>query len=416
MHRAAAEGDVSRIKHLVDLGYDVNSVADGETPLCIAVRSDHLETVQVLLNNGANPNMRGKVYPLHIAATSPPRTEELAREVSDREYNDNRREIMRLLLAAGAMVDAMTDRSRSALNLCCDQLLDRSDLVTVLIEAGANVYQRDHCGFRRDMYTDIPVWRSVQHAAAQRGHVHTLMTLLSAGASVDAADCDGNRPLHSAAMNGYVETVRALLDAGADVNARNRSLQTALHLAACCGGHSLVLQTLLSANADVNARDCCQYTALDSACARGNISMMRVLLFSANPQIDQSVLTLQLAVMSRSAEAVKMLLTAGGVSVNAVDHHHRAALHFAMTVDVAEALITAGADINAEEDYRCTPLHVAAGSGNREVVKVLLRYGARVWQCDDEGRTASERLPPFLISHGWGQQLTVMTRQVCRSW
>ena len=56
--------------------------------------------------------------------------------------------------------------------------------------------------------------------------------LLDAGASVEAANHDGDHPLHLAAGAGNVEVVRLLLEAGSDLNSVGRDGNTALHAAA----------------------------------------------------------------------------------------------------------------------------------------------------------------------------------------
>ena len=44
----------------------------------------------------------------------------------------------------------------------------------------------------------------------------------------------------------------------------------------------------------------------------------------------------------------------------------------------AEALLDAGADVNATDKNSNTPLHYAAGYGRKDVVEVLMKSGASV--------------------------------------
>lgn len=60
-----------------------------------------------------------------------------------------------------------------------------------------------------------------------------------------------------------------------------------------------------------------------------------------------------------------------------------------------ELLLSARADVDAEDEDGMRPLHFAATSGNMEACRVLLRYGADPGCLDAEGRTALEHVPPI---------------------
>ena len=72
------------------------------------------------------------------------------------------------------------------------------------------------------------------HWAASGGtdRSDVIALLLEAGADVNARSGGGRVPLHSAAGSGSLEHVSLLLKAGADVNARDGVGNTLLHLAA----------------------------------------------------------------------------------------------------------------------------------------------------------------------------------------
>lgn len=55
-------------------------------------------------------------------------------------------------------------------------------------------------------------------------------------------------------------------------------------------------------------------------------------------------------------------------------------------------LIDAGSDVNALDSSGNTPLHVSAGSGHVDVVRLLLDNGADLYAVDKEGLTPADVL------------------------
>jgi ankyrin repeat protein len=74
---------------------------------------------------------------------------------------------------------------------------------------------------------------------------------------------------------------------------------------------------------------------------------------------------------------VAQLLADNGAEVRAQDYDMRTPLHYASTRGVVEALLAAGADVNARHvPWARTPLLDAAMHGFREAVEALLDHGA----------------------------------------
>ena len=82
-------------------------------------------------------------------------------------------------------------------------------------------------------------------------------------------------------------------------------------------------------------------------------------------------------------------LLAEGANVNSKNSRGETPLHKAVSAEVAEVLISAGADVEAIEDHEnFTPLRQASANGALDIVKVLISHGAKVDAVDKYGSTA----------------------------
>jgi ankyrin repeat protein len=116
---------------------------------------------------------------------------------------------------------------------------------------------------------------------AAHGEVDSLRVLLKRGVPVNAAGGDGQTALHFAAMKGHEEMVSFLLSSGADAHLRSEVGMTAL-MEASQNGYAGVVRLLLrhTGGRGVNETNIYGYTALWWACCEGYVEVARALLLA----------------------------------------------------------------------------------------------------------------------------------------
>src|SRR6185437_291026 len=230
------------------------------------------------------------------------------------------------------------------------------DLVKRLIEAGASVEARDRLGAK-------PLAR-----AAAAGEPEIVALLLDHGAPIDAQSLDGSTALTQAAEAGRLPVVRLLVERGAQVNLPGRTGITALSAAAYMGSLPIV-QFLMEKGADPKVIDTTQKTAIVYAAARGFFPVVRLLL---DHGID---------VNAKYGNDLTALMWAAGYSAEAG------------VSDVAEVmtlLIERGARLDEQDNRGRTALMIAAELGHTPAVDLLLAHGADKSLKDKQGKTAGD--------------------------
>jgi ankyrin repeat protein len=275
---ALRAGDVATFKSLAAADPKVGSLRGpaGSTPLMYAVLYGDVAATRLLLDGGADPNIRNDA-----GATA------LMWAVSDLEKT-------RLLLDRGANPNAKSDDGRTPL-LIASGLFGGAPVVKLLLDRGADINVKAPGFFGES----TPVAE-----AAYTGDEAVFQLLIARGADVQAggpgqialalrAQCMPcvetlikalPPPLVTPAMVfstpplGTAAATTLLLERGGDVTAKDPQGRTLLTLAAASDEMPVdVVKTLLTRGVDVNAKSPTGETALGHALRRGNTPIVELL-------------------------------------------------------------------------------------------------------------------------------------------
>jgi len=238
--------------------------------------------------------------------------------------------------------------------------------------------------------------------SAVEGNCLDLATrLLDQGASVEARDRLGDRPLGRAARSGHLKMVDLLLARGAPIDARNLAGATALYLAAE-GSHITIAQRLIERGADVNLTGRSGISPIAAAAYAGNEIIFDALLAHGADERaadDTGKPPIIYAAAGARFEIVKRLL-ARNIDVNARYRNDLTLLMWAsgpdelvpeaQALEVVTYLLDAGAQIDERDDRGRTALMIAAEGGHAEIANLLLARGADPSLKDKAGKRAAD--------------------------
>jgi len=244
------------------------------------------------------------------------------------------------------------------------------DCMQLLIEKGSNVNAKNKI-------EETALMWSVHDLAKMK-------LLIQHGADVNAKAKTGNTPLLIASVgHGKYDAVKLLIDKEADVRAVNNRKENAL-IRASLFGDTATVSLLLSKGLDINALSMDSTTALINAVLNFNKPVIFQLLEKGADPDKLSffgLTSLSFAVIFTDAESVKAILKKTK-KVNAMDVGGNTVLMYAGynehdDVEMIQALLDKGADVNIKAKDGATALSWASKKGNTATVSLLKKAGAK---------------------------------------
>lgn len=233
------------------------------------------------------------------------------------------------------------------------------------------------------------------HDAAASGDLETVRQLLDRDpALANLPDITESLPLHLAAFNGHLEMVRLLVERGAGVSAGDGDNTTPL-ICAAMRGHLEIAMFLVEHGASVNERDDYKNTPMLAATRIGSVDLVSYLAeqgASVNERTGHGSTLLHIAISRGHAGLTRHLLQRG-VDVNAIPDPIRAPLPLLLAVgsgntEITRILLEFGADAGyVDESYGRGFLHLTAIRGDSAMAELFLNHGADIGALDNAGKS-----------------------------
>ncbi|OWZ09849.1 hypothetical protein PHMEG_00017385 [Phytophthora megakarya] len=192
-----------------------------------------------------------------------------------------------MLLDAGADVNLKTEKRTYALLLAAQKGWE--EMTRFLLERGANEESKNMALIPAAHFGHLPVVKMLLETrgnhnyankkgttplmrAAQEGRDEVVKFLIEKGADTCAANNEGMTALMLAAQRGHANIATTLMKSGSNVNKQTRQGSTALLLAAK-RGHTAAVEALMTAGADIFLKDDRDKTAAETAQRRGHVDL-----------------------------------------------------------------------------------------------------------------------------------------------
>ncbi|CAL1285639.1 unnamed protein product [Larinioides sclopetarius] len=363
-------------------GRDVNSTdANGFTLLHIAASAGDQTLVEYCIENSCRINARSDsgYTALHLAAQG------------------NHYEIVRLLLNKYAELDAKDDDGYTLLfyaigNNCAEvvevlasyEIRNCEKIKALRVSVGLGYYKIVDILLQNHKYEiSIELKRELLNTAVRINHKHVVSTLLERGFEING----DAKPLHVAVRRKNYDMVHFLLKKGANPNILEKDKYTPLHIATILGDAEMV-EILLSEMADIPIESKFISSATQIAVLTNQSNVIKILLqlkvIDVNFKATNGFTLLHTSALFGSLDATKYLV-AEGANINAKDGKERKPVHIAAERGF-KALVEFYLNCKDLEDEIATLLLIAASNGKADVCKLLIErnFNVNAFHADEE--------------------------------
>ena len=346
---ASHNGHHQVVELLLKEHVDINTQEEGDgwTALMLASQNGHHQVVELLLKEHANINQQNENGWTALMIAS----------------HNGHHQVVELLLKEHADINTWNKNGVTALMLASEN--DNHQVAEVLLKEHANINQQDESG-----------WTALM-LASQNGHFQVVELLLKEHADINTLNKNGVTALMLASENDNHQVAEVLLKEHANINQQDENGWTALMIASQ-NGHHQVVELLLKEHAGINTQEEDGWTALMLASQNGHHQVVELLLkehADINHKRKDGVTALMIASLNGHTQTVKLLLQWDvDVTIQTKDEGYNALMLACQEghLEVVECLLQSQVDPNILAYNRATAFSLAALSGNRDLVNVLL--------------------------------------------
>jgi len=315
-----------------------------------------------------------------------------------------REDIVLYLIEKGAIINPVTETNAPIFSAVVSENIDG---LNFLLNKRVNINVKDN-----HRYT--PLHYSVF------GTNPSLTKLIENGANIDGDDETTRTPLQIACKEGFIDSVKILIDKGANINLSNVD-SPPIHLA-LINKHKDIASLLINNGVNLQSRDNYENSVLHNTC-ENSIDLIDDVIYKISPNEIFDTLThkniygktpLHVVCTSISKYEVNLIITQFMSSLysnplysnnqdelnlmlirflNDEDEYGNTPLHISITnnlgLEITEYLLdNDNINVNVENRFGQTPLHLACQTARESTTKLLIEKGADIYTTNLNGNNA----------------------------